>query len=107
VAIKVKMRATPGADINAVQADVLGRLYRFINPLTGGPDGNGWPFSRDLFVSDVYHCLQGTPNVQFIRAVEMYKASSSSGAATGEPIEVLEVLTHSTLASGRHTIEFV
>jgi predicted phage baseplate assembly protein len=106
VAIKVKLRASPGVDQSAVQAEVLGRLYRFLNPLIGGGNGKGWEFNRDLFLSDVYQCLQGTPNVQFVRSVEMYKASSS-GSAAGEPIETLEVLAHSTIASGRHTIEFV
>lgn len=106
IAIKVKLRASPGVDASLVQAEVLERLYRFINPLIGGVDGTGWEFNRDLFISDVYQCLQGTPNVQFIRSVEMYKASSS-GVATGEPIESLEILAHSTLASGKHTVEFV
>ena len=106
VAVKVKLRASPGMDPAKVQAEVLDRLYRFINPLIGGLEGKGWVFNRDLFISDVYQCLQGTPNVQFIRAVEMYKASSS-GTPTGDPIESLEVLAHSTLASGKHTVEFV
>jgi predicted phage baseplate assembly protein len=106
VAIKVKLRASPRVEQSVVQEEVLGRLYRFINPLIGGGDGKGWEFNRDLFVSDVYQCLQGTPNVQFIRSVEMYKASST-GSPTGEPIETLEVLAHSTLASGKHTVQFV
>jgi hypothetical protein len=106
VAVKVKLRAKPGSDLAAVQAEVLDRLYRFINPLIGGVDKKGWAFDRELYISDVYQCLQGTPNVQFIRTLEMYKASSS-GAPTGEPIETLEVLGHSTIASGRHTVEFV
>jgi hypothetical protein len=106
VTIKVKLRADPGAEAGKVQAEVLRRLYRFINPLIGGLDGKGWTFNRDLFISDVYQCLQGTPNVQFIRAVEMYKATSS-GVPTGEPIETLEILAHSTIASGKHIVEFV
>ena len=106
VTIKVKLRAVPGADVTKLQAEVLRRLYRFINPLTGGSDEKGWPFDRALFVSDVYQCLQGTPDIQFIRVVEMYKASPS-GEAIGAPIETLEALAHSTLASGKHTVEWV
>ena len=106
VTVKVKLRANPGADAEEVQSEVLRRLYRFINPLTGGADGKGWPFDRDLYVSDVYQCLQGTPDVQFIRAVEVYKASPS-GEASGKPIETLEALAHSTMASGRHELEWV
>jgi predicted phage baseplate assembly protein len=106
VVIKVKLRAVPEADREKVQAEVLRRLYRFINPLTGGPDEKGWPFDRDLFVSDVYQCLQGTPGVQFIRDIEMYKALPT-GQASGSPLEILEALAHSTLASGKHIVEWV
>jgi predicted phage baseplate assembly protein len=106
VKVKVKLRPVPGYSMETLQAEVLRRLYRFLNPLTGGPDGKGWPFDRDLFLSDVYQCLQGTPGIQFVQGIEMYKASPS-GAASGGPIDNLEVLAHSTIASGRHEIEWV
>ena len=106
VACKVQLRASPGADQAEVEAEVLARLYRFLNPLTGGSDGKGWPFGRDLFTSDVYQCLQGMPDVQFIRGVEMYKAQPG-GEAQGNPVESLEVITHGVIASGIHQVEFV
>lgn len=106
VSVKVQLRAAPGADQAAVEAQVLARLYRFLNPLTGGPDEAGWPFGRDLFASDVYQCLQGIPDVQFIRGVEMY-AAQPGGEAKGDPIESLEVIAHGVVASGQHAVEFV
>jgi predicted phage baseplate assembly protein len=106
VSVKVKLHPVPGSDLEKLRAEVLERLYRFLNPLTGGPEGNGWPFDRDLFVSDVYQCLQGTPDIQFTKGLEMYKALPS-GEASGEPIEALELLAHSTIASGIHQLEVV
>ncbi len=106
IAVKAKLRAAPGVDQATVEAEVLARLYHFLNPLTGGPDGTGWPFGRDLFVSDVYQCLQGMPEVQFIRGVEMY-AAHPGGEARGDPVEFLEVLAHGVIASGLHSVEFV
>jgi len=106
ISAKVKLRATPGVDQASVEAEALARLYRFINPLTGGLDGNGWPFGRDLFVSDIYQCLQGMPDVQFIRGVEMF-AARPGGAAQGDAIESLEIVAHGVVASGVHTVEFV
>ena len=106
VACKVQLRASPGVDQAEVEQEALNRLYRFLNPLTGGQDGKGWSFGRDLFTSDVYQCLQGMPNVQFIRGVDMYKAQPG-GEAQGNPVESLEVITHGVIASGIHEIEFV
>ena len=106
VACKVKLRAAPGVERSQVEAEVLARLYHYLNPLTGGPEGTGWPFGRSLFVSDVYQCLQGIPNVQFIRGVEMYDAKAG-GEAQGTPVESLEVVAHGVITSGKHTVEFV
>lgn len=106
VASRVKLRATPGASQNDVEQEVLARLYQYLNPLSGGPDGKGWPFGRDLFASDVYQCLQGVPNVQFIRSLDMYTARSN-GEPFGDSIETLEVVAHGVIASGRHAVEFV
>ena len=106
VAVKVRLRAAAGADRSALQAEVLARLNRFINPLTGGPDGQGWEFGRELFISDIYPCLQGIPNLLFVRSLEMF-AAQPGGAAQGEAREVIEVVSHGVVASGQHQVEFV
>ncbi len=106
VAAKVQLRAAPGADQAKVERSVLARLYRYLNPLTGGPDGKGWPFGRDLFVSDVYQCLQGTPDVQFIRGLEIFLAQDG-GEATGNAVESVELPAHGVIASGIHEVQFI
>ena len=106
VSVKVKLRAAPGVDRPQVEAEILSRLYRFLNPLTGGPDQTGWSFGRGLFVSDVYQCLQGAPNVLFVRSVEMFDARPG-GEAQGGAVESMEVVAHGVIASGKHVVEFV
>jgi len=106
VAVRAQLRAAPGADQAEVEAEVLVRLYRFLNPLTGGPDGKGWPFGRDLFLSDVYQCLQGISNVQFVRNVELF-AAAPGGGPQGDAAESLEIVAHGVVASGVHEVAFV
>lgn len=106
VAVKAKLRAAPGANRSAVEAEVKRRLYQYLNPLTGGADGKGWPFGRDLFISDVYQCLQGIPDVQFIRGIEMYSAKPG-GDAQGSAVEMVEIVGHGVVASGKHSVEFI
>ncbi len=106
VTVRAQLRATPGANEANVEAEVLARLYRFLNPLTGGPDGKGWEFGRELFLSDVYQSLQGIPNVQFIRNVEMF-AAAPGGEPQGNAEESVEVVAHGVIASGVHEVEFV
>ena len=63
VSVHVTAGIAPGSDAETVKLAILERLYRFLNPLEGGKEGEGWPFGRDLFVADIYQALQGLPGV--------------------------------------------
>ncbi len=106
ISARVRLHPAPEADRAKVEGDILSRLYRFLNPLTGGADGKGWPFGRDLFVAEVYQCLQGLANVQFIRSVEIF-LTNRDDTFRGEPLESVEVIDNAVIRSGMHTVEFV
>jgi predicted phage baseplate assembly protein len=103
VSVKVTLEMAPDVEPSEVEKTVLSRLYRFLNPLTGGLEGTGWPFGRDVFLSDVYQILQG---VQFVRNVEMFRVQSG-GLPQGTPEDLIEILAHGVIASGVHQVRFV
>jgi predicted phage baseplate assembly protein len=72
VETEVDLRVTQHHDPDAVRQRVEARLFEFINPITGGVEGNGWRFGRDLLVSDVMAAISGVEGVQFIRSVKLY-----------------------------------
>lgn len=41
-------------------------LVAHLHPLTGGPDGAGWPFGRSVYASDLYALLDGLPGVDYV-----------------------------------------
>ena len=49
--------------------DVIDRatvaLEAFLHPLTGGPNGTGWPFGRDVFISDIAALLEDLDGVDY------------------------------------------
>lgn len=106
VAVRVQCRPNPDADENRLRRAIERCLYEFLNPLTGGPAGNGWPYGRELFESDVYQALQGIRDVQFIRKVSVYITTAGDGIQ-GKPVEIVEIVGHGTIASGVHEVEFV
>jgi hypothetical protein len=77
-----------------------------LNPLTGGTDRKGWPFGRTLYLSDVYQCLQGAPNVLFVRGATLY-AANAAGELLGIAVEEIQVVAHGVIASGLHDVLFV
>jgi predicted phage baseplate assembly protein len=48
---------------------VRGRLRAFLHPLTGGPDGDGWPLGRRVFRSDLQAIVEATTGVDHVRVL--------------------------------------
>jgi len=59
-------------------------LEAFFHPLTGGPDGAGWPFGRDVYLSDVAATLERVPGVDYVHQLELLL----DGITQGEVVEV-------------------
>jgi hypothetical protein len=54
-----------------VRMSVVEALTRFLHPLGGGPDGQGWEFGRDVFASDVAAVVQALPGVDYVRRLQL------------------------------------
>jgi hypothetical protein len=55
----------------SVAVSVRQTLDRFLHPLTGGLDGNGWDFGREPYKSDLYALLEAIPGVDYIRSLSI------------------------------------
>ena len=67
VSVKATIMALPDANVEEVRQGVEEGLYKFIHPLKGGHDGNGWQFGKNLVVSELYHQIQQVPGVAYVR----------------------------------------
>lgn len=56
----------------AVGQELATHLYRWFNPIVGGPDGEGWPLGRSIRVTDVITQLQSQEEVQYVGEVQLY-----------------------------------
>jgi hypothetical protein len=45
-------------------------LQQFFHPLQGGPEGKGWPFGRNVYVSEIYELLDTQPGVDYVKKTE-------------------------------------
>jgi hypothetical protein len=77
------------APLDASQAGPVGvgvrqALDAFFQPLTGGPDGQGWPFGRDVFLSDVAALLVSLPGVDYVQELGLLL----DGIPQGEQVAV-------------------
>ena len=72
VAIGVRFKLTLLEDglPTTVRAAATQALAAYFHPLTGGPDKQGWPFGRNIYVSEIYDLLDRVPGVDYVSMIE-------------------------------------
>ncbi len=45
------------------------RINEYFHPITGGPDGTGWPLGRNVYRSELYHLLEGIADIDHIAEI--------------------------------------
>jgi predicted phage baseplate assembly protein len=101
---EVRFHPVRGQNADVVKERIEERIFRFLNPLIGGMDGNGWPFGRDLFTSDVMAVLLAVPGVEFIRSVRLFPVLYQNGTFHREAeVQTIPLVAHGVIVSYRHT----
>ena len=74
----------------------------YLDPLLGGPDGDGWPFGRDLYLSEMQSVVQSIQGVEYAQDVTLYQVDIQTGQsrAAGDITLAEDVL----LLSYEHTV---
>lgn len=78
---------TPVAQEEAVGAQLEDALTKFMHPLRGGPEGKGWPFGRNVYVSEIYDILDRQRGVDYVKRTEV----SAQGGGTQELPELTTI----------------
>ena len=71
VSVRATVRALRSADADRVRAAVASALDGFLDPLTGGPAGRGWPFGRDVYRSEILQVIDAVPGVDHVLALSL------------------------------------
>lgn len=86
-----------------VREDALEALYRYLNPLRGGPDGGGWEFGRPVQFGEVFAVLQRVPDVTLVGEVRLFPANPLTGER-GASVERLDVAANALVFSHQHQV---
>ena len=76
VAVQTEVILEPAYNNPLATAEILHNLrislYKYLNPLTGGMDGKGWPFGRPVYTSDIIALMQQTQGVRYLGTVLLF-----------------------------------
>lgn len=66
VGVRIRIYLKPD-ELESIMIDRVAKaLELFFHPLKGGADGRGWPFGRDVYVSEVYELLEKLNGVDYV-----------------------------------------
>ncbi|MDL1982660.1 MAG: baseplate J/gp47 family protein [Deltaproteobacteria bacterium] len=83
---------------STLAARVANSLEAYFHPLTGGANGEGWPFAANLHISNVYTYLEAIDGVDAVPKVEFNNVDDP---------ELVSVDSTHLVSSGIHVVEIV
>jgi hypothetical protein len=92
----------PLYDPEAVVAAVEEKLYRYVNPVIGGPEGTGLPIGRELRLPEIYAVIHSVEGVQFAANVELCQVNSDGTRSEPEPM--IRVSDDMAICSAKHEV---
>jgi predicted phage baseplate assembly protein len=105
--LRLAERSSPSL-ISEVLQKAEDALYRYLNPYTGGPRGDGWPFGRSLNRSEIYGLLHGIEEIEFVENVQISVSEASNGTAPPRAFASTRSVTiplHGLICSDRHQVK--
>jgi hypothetical protein len=72
VGVKLTLAPIDPSEAGAVEHRVRRRLERFLHPLFGGPDEEGWEPGRSLYLSDVSSVIERVEGVDYVQQGQLF-----------------------------------
>ncbi|MBW4631787.1 MAG: baseplate J/gp47 family protein [Iphinoe sp. HA4291-MV1] len=66
IQVNIAIVLKAGAKEDTVKDKVQEALNNFFDPLTGGLQGKGWEFGRNIYISEIYELLDRLPGVDYV-----------------------------------------
>ena len=101
VTVQATITLQAGARSATVQQAATSALQQFLDPLTGGASGQGWPFGRPVYQSDIYQLLDGVAGLSCVQTLSLSGSGAGVSPASGGDITIPN---ESLVVSGNHVI---
>jgi predicted phage baseplate assembly protein len=103
VTVAARVRARDKVDPERLREDAMKALYDYLSPVTGGPEGKGWPFGRPVRLGEVYSLLQQVPGLDIVEEVRLFTADLATGNRS-EPLQRIDIADDTLVLSYQHDV---
>ena len=106
VTVVATLHAFRAAKADHVRDEALNALYSYLDPLTGGAHGTGWPFGRPLRAGEIFAALQRVPGVELVDEVLLHPADPLTGRR-GDATDRIELAPSALLFPFDHRVRVI
>ena len=104
ISVAALVHAAPGRPAALVRQRAEEAIARFVNPLVGGSEGTGWPFSTDLNAATVTQLLETVEGVERVEEALLFEYDLRSGRRLGSAKDVIRLDEQSLFLSAAHQV---
>ena len=104
VSVAALVHPGPNRPADVVRDRVLNVIYDFIHPVTGGPDGTGWPWDGDLNSGMIGQIISEVEGVERVDDVALFHWDARNGTRVGQAMETVRLQPRSIFLSGTHRV---
>jgi predicted phage baseplate assembly protein len=91
VSVAALVHTGPGRPAELVRHRAVAAITRFINPLTGGSEGTGWPFDADLNAAVITQLLESVDGIERVEEALLYEYDLRTGRRLGSARDVIRL----------------
>lgn len=82
IVVEAEIARRQSSGLSAQQVETA--IERFLDRLQGGPAGDGWPFGRAVYRSELFQLLEGIPEVDHVESLAIRRAADAPSPEDAE-----------------------
>ncbi len=99
ISVKCRVFPMPKTGTEQVRDRIKNRLNEFLHPTQGGPESKGWPFGRQVFLSEIYQVIDKVEGVDYVTELQILRGDQLT---SGDAVEIPAI---GLVYAGTHEIE--
>jgi predicted phage baseplate assembly protein len=104
VSVVARVRASTGRSPSLIRQRVIDAIYAYMSPISGGPNGNGWPFTAAVTSSAITAMVSELDGVSGVDEMAIFELDLRTDRRLGDALDVITLDPGSLFLGRRHQV---
>jgi predicted phage baseplate assembly protein len=104
LSVVARVRASTGRSPSLIRQRVMDAIYAYLSPISGGPNGRGWPFSSSVSSATLTAMVAELDGVAGVDELAIFELDLRNDRRLGDALDVIALDTGSLFLGRRHQV---